>query len=424
MEAADEQEQSGSEQNALLTLVGARSAAAIRAGANAILAAMQKTLWPRRRPLYARRVCIYRIGNIGDTVCAIPAIYSIRHAYPDARLTVVSSPGRRGMAGAADLFDGASWLDDLMVYYSDEVESARGRLQMLRELRSRRFDVWIELPAVNVGIATLMRNIAVAKASGARWAGGWELGTIEFAAHSQAEVFHYPDEVDRLLNLVKRLGIEPHSGFAALPIREHHRRAALDLMNSCGVGGKPMIAIAPGAKRAPNRWPADRFAGVGRYFVQAGFCVAVVGGGDDEYVCGQVANGIGGGAFNTAGRLSLLESTALLARAVIVICNDSGVQHLAAAVDTPSLSIFSCRDFPGIWYPHGIANRVIRKRVQCHTCLCERCPFDNRCINMITTGEVVAEADRMLRTIQNGANDSTQSDSPHNGAMSRAPVES
>lgn len=420
METADGQGQSPSVRHALLKLFGARSAAAIRTGANTMLAAMQKTLWPRRRPLSARRVCIYRIGNIGDTVCAIPALYSIRCAYPNARLTLVSSPGRRGIVGAADLLGGASWLDDLFVYYSDELESVRERLRLLRELRSRRFDVWIELPVVNAGMGTLIRNIAAAQAAGVRWAGGWELGTIEFAAQAQAEIFHYCDEVERLLGLVKRLGIEPFTGAVALPIREQHHRAALALMSNCGVAGRPLIVIAPGAKRAPNRWPAERFAEVGRYLMRAGFCVAVVGGADDDGVCAGVAGGIGCDAFNAAGRLSLLESAALIARSMMVICNDSGVQHLAAAVDTPSLSLFSCRDLPGIWYPHGRANRVIRKRVPCHTCLCQRCPFDNRCINMITADEVISEANRTLWAIQNGGCDSMRSDYVRTAHASRA----
>jgi hypothetical protein len=60
----------------------ARVASALKALANALLAELRLCLWPRRRPAAPRRVCIYRIGNVGDTACAVPAMYAIRRAWP------------------------------------------------------------------------------------------------------------------------------------------------------------------------------------------------------------------------------------------------------------------------------------------------------------------------------------------------------
>src|SRR5271169_3682780 len=94
---------------------------AIRASANAGLNGAARLLWPRRRPLDAQRVCTYRIGNIGDTACAIPAMHAIRRAYPGAPLTLLSSPGKTGSVGARELLAGVSWLDGLVVSPADDI---------------------------------------------------------------------------------------------------------------------------------------------------------------------------------------------------------------------------------------------------------------------------------------------------------------
>src|SRR5258708_13185407 len=101
----------------------ALAARALRASANAFLSGAAKCVWPRRRPLDAQRVCIYRIGNIGDTACAIPAMYAIRRAYPAAHLTLVTSPGKLGSVGARQRLEGASCLNEVAYYHSEAIST-------------------------------------------------------------------------------------------------------------------------------------------------------------------------------------------------------------------------------------------------------------------------------------------------------------
>src|SRR5262249_26776447 len=74
----------------------------------------------------------------------------------------------------------------------------------------------------------------------------------------------------------------------------------------------------------------------------------------------------------------------------LLVCNDSGVQHLAAAVGTPCVSIFSAHDMPGKWNPYGEDNVVLRASVECHPCYLTLCPYDNRCLKLIDAGSVIA----------------------------------
>src|ERR1019366_502260 len=146
------------------------------------------------------RICVFRIGNIGDIVCALPAIRCIRRAYPNARLTLLTSPGLMGMAGAAELLPGIDWIDELRVYFSEDIETLPQRWKLLRELRARHFDVWIELPNNLSSIFRQFRDMMFAWMTGVRWARGWRINTIRLAAQAQSEHLRFTNEVDRTLD--------------------------------------------------------------------------------------------------------------------------------------------------------------------------------------------------------------------------------
>src|SRR5271170_406347 len=273
---------------------------ALRAAANASLNGVARCLWPRRRPLDARRVCIYRIGNIGDTACAIPAMHAIRRAYPAARLTLLTSPGKTGTVGARELLEGVSWLDEIVVYHAEDIATARGRLDLVRNLRAQKFDAWIELPVVAASLATQFRNLAVAWAAGARWGFGWRYEP-RFAAQAQATYTEFPNEVDRLLALVREAGFDGNDDDFPLQISDANRRAVNRLLDQAGAkGSELMIALAPGAKMEPNRWPADRFIEVGKSLAARVDRVVILGGASDAPMCERLADAIGRNAASLA----------------------------------------------------------------------------------------------------------------------------
>jgi lipopolysaccharide heptosyltransferase II len=374
----------------------ALAARALRASANAILNGAARCAWPRRRPLDAKRVCIYRIGNIGDTACAIPAMHAIRRAYPAAHLTIVTSPGKAGSVGARELLEGVSWIDEIVVYHAEDIETARGRLELVRNLRARRFDVWFELPVVAASLATLFRNLMVARSAGVRWGFGWRYEP-RFAAPAQTLFTDFPDEVERLLAIVRAGGFAGDDTEFRLELSDSNRRTVTALLDQAGVAAADlMIAFAPGAKLEPNRWPAERFIEVGKSLAARGYSIVVLGGGADVAMCDRIAKSIGRKATSLAGKTTVRDSCEVLGRCVMLVCNDSGVQHLAAAVGTPCVSLFTRREFPGIWWPHGPQNQVLLKDVECHTCFLDVCPYDNKCIKAIGVDEVIAAAGRLL----------------------------
>lgn len=365
--------------------------------ANGCLSLIRKILWPGERPLHPQRVCVLRVGNVGDIVCALPALHSIRQAYPRAHLTLLTSPGKRGIPGASDLLAEADWIDSLLVYFREDIDTFRKRIQWLMKLRKQPFDVWVELPNDLATVRMSLRNILLAFLAGARWAYGWRISTLRRSRQAQSEYLLFPNEVDRLMRVVKEAGFPCGDIVFPLPLRTKHREAVDRLLKKHGLHHSNLVAIAPVAKRSTNLWGKGRFATVGRSVVQRGFRVVVIGGAPDAALCQEVAQGIGEGGSDLSGQTSLLETCVLLKRCHLLICVDSGIQHLASAVGTPCLSLFSFWQLKGKWHPYGEMHTVMQKWVACHTCYLETCPYENHCMNLIEPEEVVSLVNNKLR---------------------------
>ena len=364
---------------------------------NLLLRACRFALWPNRRPSHPQRICVYRNGFIGDTICALPAINAIRTAYPGAHLTLLTSPAEGKFPGATDLLAGVRLIDDIQIYLKSEVTGFRKRLAFLRSMRVRHFEMWIDLPQDLAGPFNQLRNMLIAKLAGAQWAYGWGfVSTLKLWVQAQSEFLAFPSEVERLLGIVRSAGISSDQKVLFPPGLVSYDRKAVEELFGRPVELSRLVAIAPGAKKKLSLWPVERFVVVGRYLVSRGFTVVVLGGSADRSICRTVAEGIGSDTINLSGRTSLRESCEVLSRCLMLICNDSGVQHLSSAVGTPCISIFSFHDMPGKWHPYGSRNVVLRKWIDCHTCYRQTCPYDNRCVKLIDASEVIAVIDSKL----------------------------
>ena len=142
-------------------------------------------------------------------------------------------------------------------------------------------------------------------------------------------------------------------------------------------------------------WPSERFAAVAIDLISRGVTIVLIGGPEDYLMCEDLASQVGFAA-NLAGKLSISESCTLLRRSDLLICVDSGPQHLAAAVGTPCVALFSRRNPRRRWYPYGSNHIVLEGSVECHTCLLDTCPNDNRCMKQISIEDVLAAAHEKL----------------------------
>jgi heptosyltransferase-2 len=160
--------------------------------------------------------------------------------------------------------------------------------------------------------------------------------------------------------------------------------------------GRRRVALQPGATFGPaKRWAAAKFADVARALAKEGHDVAVLGGPQDAEPVAETIAAAGGAARDLSGRFRLGELAALLESADLLITNDTGPMHLAAAVGTRCLAVFGSTS-PEWTAPRGRGHRVVRNPVPCAPCFQRRCRIGTPCLEGIAAERVAHGASRML----------------------------
>jgi len=384
-----------------------RLACALHAAINSMLQFAARLAWREQLPAEPKRVCVWRTGNIGDLVCALPALAAIRRTWPTAELTLLTSPGKRGAPGAKELLADAEWLDHLWVYYRDEL-SLRG---FARELRERDFDLVVRLPQnMSTPWLELRQLVFLWLFAGIRHARNFAVGNLLWLGRGPARALaksrNIEHEADRLLRLVSEYTVTAHAAEFPLPLTASLKAEATRVLDQHGISSENLLCISPGAKRSTNRWPASRFGEVARRWIEDGGRVLVLGSEGDHALGKEIREIAGPGATNLCGQSPILLAAALIQRAQLLASNDTGAIHLAAAVRTPSVVPFSARDAPDRWFPYFSETTpehsrpiVHRRSPACSPCWLESCPNENRCLTEIPTDQVWESA-RAVRDLR------------------------
>lgn len=369
-------------EKAALTLV--RSLYAI---SNSTIGIFKSLLFPGAQiPGDARRILVYRVGNIGDIICAIPSMHAIRKNFPGAEISLLSSPGRQGAMGARELLQGAGFIDNMIVYYKEEIKSPSGKLKLIDALKKKRFDLFIELPMDLTNLYIELRNIVFAKLIGARHAFGFNIDTIRLFTRLQSKYMNFDNEVERLLGILKKEQLEIGDIESSLPATTEERKPVDNFL--IDLKDKRLIVLNPNAKMQRNRWPVERFAKVGRRVVKNyNAQILIIGARDDHERAEKLKRAIGEGALNVAGRFTLLQTLELIRRSQLLITNDTGTVHMAALAGTPVIGIYSAWQLKGKWFPYGCRNIILRKEPECHTCYRSECRHST-CLKDIDAEEV------------------------------------
>jgi ADP-heptose:LPS heptosyltransferase len=155
-------------------------------------------------------------------------------------------------------------------------------------------------------------------------------------------------------------------------------------------GDRPWVAIGPGSKMPAKRWPLERFQQIVSSLIDEFDIWPVVFGGQEDKLLGDQLLDQWKRGYNAAGALGLRPAAAALKRCALFLGNDTGTMHMAAAVGVPCVAVFSSRERPGMWFPHGEGHRVFRSEIECEGCgLVECIERENECLKRISTGEVL-----------------------------------
>ncbi|SMH47175.1 ADP-heptose:LPS heptosyltransferase [Rathayibacter oskolensis] len=275
------------------------------------------------------RIAVLRGGGLGDLLFALPAIDALAAAYPGAEITLLGTAAHRVLLeGSGSAVSGVEVLPVAQGVQDGEAEDPLLVEEFVARMRSRSFDLAVQLHGGGRFSNPFLERLGARHAIGSRTddAAGLER-TIPYV--------YYQHEMLRALEIVGLAGagatrLEPALGVD--PTRRDRLAAALP-------EGGPLVVIHPGATDVRRRWPSASFAEVATALIADGARVLVVGDASDVPAADEIVAGAPG-AVSWAGELELRDLAPLLSLADLVLGNDSGPRHLAAAVGAPTVGIF------------------------------------------------------------------------------------
>ena len=313
-------------------------------------------------------MAVLRANGLGDLVFALPALEALAAAYPDAEIVLLATAWHRA------LLEARPGPVDRVVEVPPGVPGPAGGADPAAEdafgtaMRAERFDLALQMHG---GGRT---SNAVVAALGARVTAGFRTPDAPALGRTLPYVYLQP-EILRYLELVALVGAPPVGLEPRLAVTAADRdEAAAVAGGAAAVAGEapPLAVIHPGATDARRRWPTERFAAVARVLAGAGVTVLVSGGTDERELAARVVRESGGIARDVSGRLSLGGLVGLLAGATVVVSNDSGPLHLAAAVGTPTVGVFCGPNVVNSTWP----TRERHRPLAALSAACPRCGAD------------------------------------------------
>ncbi len=342
-----------------------------------------------------RVVLLVQLDHLGDAIISTSMLPALRRRYPNARIEVLASPWNR------EVFEAAEEVDQVLVCGANRF--ARGSLRRFVwmaavlwwgwGLRRRKVDLGIDVRgdfpvAVMLWLSRAKRRL------------GWDCAGGGFLLTDRAAYVPDRPEVDSRMALLRELEIEPAAGKPHFyPTETARCSVAQRLAEHFTAGSGPCVVLHVGAGTAAKQWPTEHWRELlGRLVVELGVEVILVGGRGDRIIAREVlGERPWPNVADWTGRLSVMELAALLQRADVFVGADSGPAHLAAAVSTPVVVLFSGTNNARQWQPHGGQVAVVRHPVECSPCHRERCPMAGHpCLDGVRPDRVLAEIRRAL----------------------------
>jgi ADP-heptose:LPS heptosyltransferase len=307
-----------------------------------------------RRPLLHRfapsSIVVFRALQLGDMLCAVPALRALRIALPQARIALVGLPWAQQFA---DRFSG--YVDEFIPFpghplLPEQPVRQEGLTGFYAGLCARRFDLALQLH----GSGDVSNDIV--SGFGAAAMAGFCRG--DPVARARTVLFPYPEtgtEPERLLHLVELLGAAEAVAAAGVQLEFPLSRQDEDELAASGIahGLAPgsYLCIHPGARQRDKCWPARHFAELGDCLAsEFGLKVVLTGSVQEADLTDEVARHMHQTPIDAAAPISIGAMAALMRNARLLLCNDTGVSHIAAGLKLKSVVIFSKADIAR-WAP-------------------------------------------------------------------------
>ncbi len=316
----------------------------------------------------------------------LPAMMAVRETYPDAHIAVVANPL------VAQLLENHPGCDEVIVYNKrGEHSGVFGMLRFAFALRRRKFDCAILFQyAIEAGVMTALAGIP-------RRLGFTTDGRRFLLTHSVpfGETEKTVHQTDAFLRIVNHYDITAADKVQALALFESERVWAKERLPE-----SPVVVINPGAAYgSAKRWYPERFAAVADFLAKERGMTAVLIGGPAEVEVGKdIAAVMQSPALNFVGKTSVRQMMSLIDAASLMITNDSGPMHVAAAFNVPIVAIFGPTNHTTT-SPFTDSYRIVRHDVGCSPCMLRECPTDHRCMDRVTVDDVIEAVESFMLEI-------------------------
>ena len=346
----------------------------------------------------AKRILVSRLDNLGDVLLATPAIHAIRETLPEAHITLHASP-----AGAvvADLNPD---LDDVVVYQAPWMDpektlpqDPRREQAMIERLRSGRYDGAIIFTSYHespLPTAYLYYLAGIPLRHAASVDGP---GSLLTSRHRHPDGLVH--EVERGLDLVAGLGFRAEQADLVLRLRPGDREAVEARLEALGIRrDRPLAVVHPGSTCPSRTYPWEQYAAAADLLVgELGCQVVLTGGAGEVTLAEDVRRAMSWPSLSLAGRTTFAELAALIAASDVVVTNNTGPMHVAAALKTPVVVLFALTNPPEQWGPWHAPHRLLYHSTECALCYTRRCPVDHACLRKVTPRQVLLAAAELLQ---------------------------
>jgi lipopolysaccharide heptosyltransferase II len=342
----------------------------------------------------ARRLLCVRLDSLGDVLMTTPAIRALKESRPGRRIALLTSPSG---AEAASL---VPEIDEVIVYEAPWLKATTARADsrpeyaMADELRQHGFDgaviftVYSQNPlpsAFLCYLADIPLRLAHCHENPYQLLTDWVPDP-----EPQRMTRH---EVRRQLDLVASIGCNTPDERLSLRVPEAARREALDLLDRLGVDrSRPWVVIHPGATAPSRRYPPDSYAAVARRLaLEEGWTVVFSGSEPERELVERVRAAMEAPSLSLVGALDLAGLAAVLSLAPLLIANNTGPVHVAAAVGTPVVDLYALTNPQHT--PWAVPSRVLSHDVPCKYCYKSVCPEGHHnCLRLVPPEAVIAAA--------------------------------
>lgn len=337
-----------------------------------------------------KRLLIRSTNWIGDAVMTTPAVRAIRKRFPNTHVSLLAKPW------VVPVFKDSEHIDRLLTYDDEgRHKGIFGKFRLARDLKKYHFDAAILLQnAFEAALITFLAGIPIRI--------GYDTDVRQLLlthAVSCTNEIKKKHQTDYYLNVIRGIGMEEDNRELYLKLNQRDRfRAEKILIEQHLSLDDKIVGINPGATYGPaKQWPHDRYARLAdKIQVFTGGRIIIFGGPNDRKIGKKILQGMRRRPIDLSGKTSLGEAMALIERCDLFITNDSGLMHVAAALDVPLIAVFGSTNSITTG-PLSQNSRIVQVPLECSPCLRPECPKGHLdCMDQISVEMVFKVVKEML----------------------------